>query len=48
MRFHGGINTSEYLDFSVNVPVRQLDEKARRYIDKALLDVHLYVQYGDA
>ncbi len=42
MRFHGGINTSEYLDFSVNVPVRQLDEKARRYIDKALLDVHLY------
>lgn len=42
MRFHGGINTADYLDFSVNVPDRRLSADARAYIDRALDELHLY------
>lgn len=42
MRFHGGINTEQYLDFSVNVPAKELGPKATAYLQQALQKLHLY------
>lgn len=42
MRFHGGINTEQYLDFSVNVPAKELGPKATAYLQLALQKLHLY------
>lgn len=42
MRFHGGINTEKYLDFSVNVPAKELDAKAAAYMHQAIQTLHLY------
>lgn len=48
MRFHGGINTEKYLDFSVNVPVKPLDRTARQYIERALNQIHRYPSIDQA
>ncbi|MDO4753884.1 MAG: histidinol-phosphate transaminase [Bacillota bacterium] len=48
MRFHGGMHPDQYLDFSVNVPVRPLTEEARQHIGAALERVHLYPSIDNA
>lgn len=41
-KFHGGIDTDKYLDFSVNVPAPVYIDEFRKYLHKAVDKIHLY------
>lgn len=42
MKFHGGINTAKYDDFSVNVPRRTLSPLAREYMERGIEGIYRY------